>query len=285
MGPSRTAGYVALFRAIENARPADRRLFADPYAAGFLDPGSIVVAGLSGLPGFRSLIPKAIDRRYPASRLPVIVRTPMIDEAVASALSEGASQLAVLGAGYDMRALRLPEAKRAKVFELDQPATQERKTARLQKMMNGALPANVTYVPFDLEDEGVGEPLGRAGFVSGRLSVVVWEGVISYLTPDAVDSTVAWFSEECAPGSRLVFTYVDISRFGSGGSAGDKVPWGDDVAKVGEPFKFGFDPAALPAYMSERGLDLDWDRSTAEGPGGAKAPAFYRVAQASVAAR
>ena len=284
MGPSRTASYVALFRATENARPADRRLFADPYAAGFLDPGPIMVAALSGVPGFRSLLPKLIDRRYPASRLPVIVRTPMIDEAAASGLREGADQLVVLGAGYDMRALRLPEAQRARVFELDQPATQERKTARLEKM-NGGLPANVTYVPFDLEEEGVGGPLGRAGFASGRTTVVVWEGVVSYLTPEAVDSTVAWVARECGPGSRLIFTYVDISKFGPGGTAGESVPWGNDVAKAGEPFRFGFDPAGLPAFMAERGLELDWDLSTAEGPGGEKAPDFYRVAQASVSAR
>lgn len=284
MGPSRTAAYVALFRAIENARPADRRLFSDPYAAGFLDPGLILVAGLSGIPGFRSLVPRAIDRRYPASRLPVIVRTPMIDEAVAAGLEGGASQMVILGAGYDMRSLRLPAAERARVFELDQPATQEKKTARLEKM-NGALPPHVTYVPFDLEEEGVGRPLDRAGFASGRTTVVVWEGVVSYLTPEAVDSTVNWVARECGPGSRLVFTYVDISMFGEGGSAGDSVPWGDDVAKAGEPFRFGFDPAEIGSYMSERGLDLDWDRSTAEGRGGENAPDFYRVAQASVSAR
>ena len=31
--PSRTAEYMALFRAVETAEPADRRLFDDPYAA------------------------------------------------------------------------------------------------------------------------------------------------------------------------------------------------------------------------------------------------------------
>ena len=48
-----------------------------------------------------------------------------------------------------------------------------------------------TYVPFDLEDEGVGAPLARGGFLSGKVTVCVWEGVVSYLSEEAVDATLA----------------------------------------------------------------------------------------------
>ena len=37
----KTAQFMALFRALETARPARRRLFGDPFAAGFLDPAEI----------------------------------------------------------------------------------------------------------------------------------------------------------------------------------------------------------------------------------------------------
>jgi O-methyltransferase involved in polyketide biosynthesis len=36
-GPSRTAEYMALFRAVENSQPSARRLFSDPYAIEFDD--------------------------------------------------------------------------------------------------------------------------------------------------------------------------------------------------------------------------------------------------------
>lgn len=87
----------------------------------------------------------------------------------------GAEQLAILGAGYDTRGLRLPAAREIPVFELDQPPTQERKKQRL-RARDGDLPSNVTYVPFDLLDEGVGAPLERAGFRTGLKSVYIWEG-------------------------------------------------------------------------------------------------------------
>ncbi|HTU14045.1 MAG TPA: SAM-dependent methyltransferase [Solirubrobacterales bacterium] len=277
MAASRTAEYVALFRAIESARPSGKRSFEDPYAAGFLEPGLKAVARASGLPGLRRLIPAFIDRRWPGARPSAVVRTRIIDDAVAETIGMGAEQMAILGAGYDTRGVRLPAARAIPVFELDQAEIQEKKAAKLQVML-GQLPPNLIFVPFDLEREGVGEPLARAGFVSGRHSVFLWEGVLSYLTPEAVDATLAWVREAGAPGSRLIFTYVDIAHFGPGGAGGNEVPWSAAVAKVGEPFRYGLDPAKLESFLVQRGLGLMWDLSTAQALGSDKAPNFYRIA-------
>ena len=45
---SRTAEYMALFRALESTLPEDRRLFADPFAATFLTPRSTSQPRLRG---------------------------------------------------------------------------------------------------------------------------------------------------------------------------------------------------------------------------------------------
>lgn len=277
MAASRTAEFVALFRAIETARPAGKRSFEDVYAAGFLEPGLKVVAQAARVPGIRRLIPAFIDRRWPGARPSAVVRTRIIDDAVAEAIGEGADQLAILGAGYDTRGVRLPEARSIVVFELDQAEIQEKKAAKLQAML-GQLPPNLVFVPFDLEHEGVGAPLARAGFQSGRRSVFVWEGVLSYLTPEAVDATLAWVRGAGGPGSKLIFTYVDLAHFGPGAKGGKEVPWSKAVAKVGEPFRYGLDPATLEAFMAKRGLKLTWDLSTADALGSDKAPSFYRIA-------
>ena len=286
--PSRTAEYVALFRAIESARPPRQRLFSDPYAAGFLDPKLKMAAFASSVPGLRSRVPAFIDRRWPSSRPPVVVRTKLIDDAVEAGLNKGAEQLVILGAGYDTRGMRIPGAGEVSVFELDQPATQERKKRCLEGSL-ASLPPNITYVPFDLEDEGVGAPLSRGGFLSGKVTVGVWEGVVSYLSEDAVDATLRWFSGENAPGSRLVFTYIDLSGFGSVSGAEEGLPWKNVIAKAGEPFRFGLETAAVPAFLAERGLRLTWDVSTAEALAGrypgrdlGSPPEFYRVALAEI---
>lgn len=291
MAVSRTAEYVALFRAVESTRAAADRLFDDPYAAGFLDGRLALGARIAGLPGGRWLICHYIDRNWPGSRPSVVIRTRLIDDAVTEGLEGGAKQLAILGAGYDTRAMRLPAAAGIPVFELDQPPTQERKKKCLLKHF-GKLPGNVRYVPFDLLEKGVGAPLTEGGFVSGLISVYVWEGVLSYLTAEAVDQTLSWVASSGAPGSRIVFTYIDLSLLERNAEGEAEPPWSAQVAKVGEPFRYGLDPGTIEGFLAERGFKLAWDVSTAEalqrdhrvaGAGGA--PDFYRVAMAEVADR
>ena len=287
-GTSKTAEYVALFRAIESSRPEEERLFSDPYADCFLDGKLKLGARLARNRIGRRLVCSYVDRNWPGSRPSVSVRTRLIDDAVRSAIADGAIQMAILGAGYDTRAHRLGADPALKVFELDQPPTQERKKARLLAQ-TGSLQENVTYVPFDLLDEGVGKPLEMAGFKRGTPSVCVWEGVLSYLTPEAVDQTIEWVTSACASGSRLVFTYIDVALLERGGSS--QPPWSAQVARVGEPFLFGLDPDTLDDFLGTRGLRKCWDVSTAEAirdepliTGRSDAPDFYRVAEAEVTA-
>jgi len=284
-GPSKTAEFVATFRAVETARPDGQRLFSDPYASAFLDGKLKLGAKISGSRLGQRLVSAYIDRNWPGSRPSAVIRTRLIDDAVTAAVNNGAEQIAILGAGYDTRGLRLPAAAEVPVFELDQPPTQERKKARLIER-DGGLPENVTYVPFDLLEEGVGAPLERAGFAAGMKSVYIWEGVLSYLTPEAVDATLGWITHSGAPGSRLVYTYVDIALLKDRGE--DEPPWSAQVARVGEPFRYGLDPSGMEQFLAERGLKPVWDMSTAEAlsrypvPGGENAPGFYRVAEAEV---
>src|SRR5437879_2500211 len=108
---SRTAQHMALFRAIESSRPADSRLFHDPFAKLFLEPSFRFVVQLSRLPILRDVAPRTIDFIAdfiaPGARSSAIARTRFIDDLVCAALRK-VGQLVILGAGYDSRAYRLP---------------------------------------------------------------------------------------------------------------------------------------------------------------------------------
>src|SRR5205807_2230260 len=116
------------------------------------------------------LVPAAIDRGWPGTRVSVVVRTRFIDEVVASSDAE---QVVILGAGFDTRALRLVPGRR--VFELDEAETLAAKRARL-----GEAASRLTLVPVDFEREPFEDRLRDAGFAS-EPAVFVWEGVTSYL--------------------------------------------------------------------------------------------------------
>jgi methyltransferase (TIGR00027 family) len=281
---SRTAEYMALFRALETVRPRERRLFADPLAASFLSSPLAAVVTTARLPGLRTAVPWLIDRRYPGPRPSAIARTKVLDDALVTAVAGGAEQLVILGAGYDSRAYRLPGAARLDVFEVDHPDTQAVKRRTLAHVLGG-LPAHVHFVAVDFDRDDLAAALERAGLQRGRPTFVLWEGVASYLTADAVDATVRWAHDATGDGSELAFTYVHRGLVDGTVHFPHAEAWTRSVAAAGEPFVFGFDPAVLPAYLRERGWMLVEDVSTTEaltrhGLDPTGVPAFYRIARA-----
>ena len=78
-------GVLALFRALEGTRPADRRLLEDRFAAAFLSPRLRLVVGLSRVPLAGGIVRTYIDRRWPGARTSAVARTRFIDDAAEEA--------------------------------------------------------------------------------------------------------------------------------------------------------------------------------------------------------
>jgi methyltransferase (TIGR00027 family) len=280
---------MALFRAVESSQPPDRRLFADPYALGFLTPSLRAVATLRRLPVIGSLVPRIIDHRWPGPRASAVVRTRIIDEALVAGLAEGARQVVLLGAGYDSRPYRIQGIEQARVFEVDHPTTQAEKRRRLARKL-GTLPAHVSFAAIDFDRAELGAVLERAGYSDAERAFFIWEGVTNYLSAESVEATLGWIASHSPPGSRLSFTYVHRGLLDGSEEFPGAEEWVGAVRSAGEPFTFGLYPDELTTYLAERGLRLLSDTSTAEAleryrPNVgdlAVPPAFYRVALAEV---
>lgn len=253
-GPSRTAEFVALFRALESRLSADRRLFDDPYAHAFLGNRLGAVLALARAPLTGGLVTRAIDRGWPGARAWIVVRARFIDDALTTALAEGVGQVVILGSGFDTRAYRVAGVERARVFELDTPATLQFKRERIEALL-GRVPPQVSMVPVDLEHEELEPTLTRAGFRRQSPTLFIWEGVTSYLSAAAVDATLRALATLAAPHSRLVFTYLDQRTLEGGGETLGERATIAAVRHAGEPFRFGFDPAELPRYLESRGFE------------------------------
>jgi methyltransferase (TIGR00027 family) len=249
---SRTAEFMAVFRASEHAKAADARAFADPLAASLL-PGELrLAASLFKVPPAAALLNAYIDRRWPGARTSGIARTRLIDDWIGQATGE-IDQVVLLGAGFDTRAWRLNALASARIFEVDHPNTAAVKQARLRSAHADL--RKVTFVKVDFEKDDFDQLLRAAGFDPARPAIVVWEGVSQYLTGETVCGVMRW-AGKLAPGSRFIFTYVHEGALdGSVAFVGaDKI-----VAKVdgsGEPWRFGLLPEQLPAFLRERGLTL-----------------------------
>src|ERR1051325_4074894 len=126
--PSRTARFVALGRAVADAGLSHVPDFRDPTARVFLnEKGKRYLAKVERMAreGKRTV---RIDVVRVSADL-MALRTTAIDTAVRDAIAAGATQLVILGAGYDGRAWRMSELADVKVFEVDHPATQGDKRA------------------------------------------------------------------------------------------------------------------------------------------------------------
>lgn len=238
-----TARGVALVRAIEMTRPAAERVAADPYAHRFVNPLAVqfmrVVGalGINKLTGIEGLMNFAMAReRY-------------IEETMVRELRDGAEQIVVLGAGFDTRSYRLPEAGKVPVFEVDHPTTQTAKREALRGVVD-PLPANVHFVGVDFDHDDLGERLRAAGYDEGRRTLFVWQGVIVYLTREGADATLAFIAGHSAPGSTLVFDSMDSNALGGSGAIGLRF----FTSAMGEKVTFGIGLGEIGPYLENRGF-------------------------------
>jgi methyltransferase (TIGR00027 family) len=259
---SRTAEYMALFRALESFRPSDRRLFEDRLAREFLRPSLRTVAHLSRAPFFGALIRWIIDQRWPGARSSGIARTRFIDEALAQAIEDGIEQVVILGAGFDCRAYRLSNLERARIFEVDHPDTLTAKREHLRRALRG-LPPHVVFAEIDFNQQQIKDVLAASGFDATRRTFFIWEGVTNYLSEQAVDTTLKFIGTTAA-GSRLIFSYVHRGIIDNSTEFERTRNLMRLLRKADEPWTFGLYPAELPAYLGARGFELVDDVGSVE---------------------
>lgn len=186
--PSRTAMLAAVARGVHRNDSAEPLVFDDPLALDLVGPGWRQMYDMvcSLLP------PEAVTQAIGL----IVGRSRYAEDRLAAGAFE---QYVVLGAGLDSFAWRRPPGlEHVRVFEVDQPATQDWKRARA-----GAGP---TYVPCDLETEALPDALGAAGFDWSARSLFSCLGLTIYLGLGPIESLLRTVAG-CAAGSEIVVSY------------------------------------------------------------------------------
>lgn len=241
--------------------PAEMQLVDDPYGLRFAGAlGTLRGRGPLGA-GARTTARAWMRGRLRASVVLQQLRTRFIDEDVESFTAAGGRQLVLLGAGFDCRAWRIPALAGSTVFEVDHPATQGKKRALMGPETSHG---RVVFVPWNFESEPLERlraRLGLDGHDAAAPSMTISEGVLPYLSDEAVEATFAGVARYSGPGSLFTFTYFDRALLTD--DAGDARGVRLAVRLMGEPFRHGFDPAALPRWLEQRGYTLARDESAA----------------------
>jgi methyltransferase (TIGR00027 family) len=161
-------------------------------------------------------------------------------------------QYVVLGAGLDTFVCRNPY-RDLRVFEVDFPATQAWKRARLRDV-GLPVPDSAVFVPCEFAAQSVVDALGEAGFDRTRPAFFSWLGVTMYLEPATTLRTIDALAPLAAGGGGLVFDYsAPVDSVGLVHGIGFKL-LASRVASLGEPFIGFFDPPALAAAVTGAGF-------------------------------
>ncbi len=275
-GSSQTALGVAVLRAVHQLLDAEPRILDDPVVVRLL--------AASTLEQIRTDPERFRSPARNALRAHVLIGSRYAEDRLAAAVARGIRQYVLLGAGFDTFAYRQPPwAESLRIFEVDHPASQRAKRERLDAAQV-PIPANLEFVPIDLETTTLRDGLRACAFDPTIPTFVSWLGVLMYLSTNAI-AAVFQVVAALPPSSEIVFTFAapddaDPERAQvAARAAAQGEPWRtwiepDDLAR--QLYAAGFSHVALltPAESTERYL-----RDRADG---LRAPRRTSIASATV---
>jgi len=251
---STTAQGIALARAMEHTRPPEQRVCNDPLARRLMSTPFYLFGRLFASYG---------ERKGPGVIGFLVARCRYIDDYLLECLAAGIQQLVILGAGLDSRAYRIEGLRQGvRVFEVDQAATQQAKMAKLKRIL-GRLPDYVAYVPMDFNAESL-HKLFDFGYRREARTLFIWEGVVHYLTAEAVDQTLEFVRRNSASGSSIVFDYIYTSALTEARKRGEVVRMQRASRYTGEALAFGIEEGQAEQFLQARGYTAIKNVSSAD---------------------
>jgi methyltransferase (TIGR00027 family) len=245
---SQTAIWVCMARALAHGRTSVAR-FSDPTALTLLPDAARTKVeatySASDSPSFRERLRQSM---WQARAGMMVARTVEIDDAIRAVTHP---QLVILGAGLDGRAWRMPELRDTIVFEVDHPDSQRTKRARISTLTQTA--REVRFVPVNFTRDSLDDALTQIGHDPSLPTTWVWEGVIMYLTPAEIESTLAVITRRSTRPSRLIIVYLAPALM--------MHIVGILVRRVGEPFRSSYTAAALRDLLADHGFAVHRDEN------------------------
>lgn len=255
--PSMTARKVALSFVTLGAKAGMEKL---------VPPGAVEAASemllASGVVGARTIrwarsqlavsIYEAFDWMLPGQFEAFGHRKTFCERQVREGIGAGATQVLVLGAGYDTLSWRLArEFSGVNFFEIDHPSTASLKARGVETMGRRD---NLHLIAEDLGTHKLEDVLNNHGtWKRDAQTVFIAEGLVMYLHPESVWELFRQCASLSGKGSRFVFSYIPSGvdgRPGVGRWTGLML-WLQKL--IGEPWVWSIHPEELGPFLEKSG--------------------------------
>ncbi|HEX5501016.1 MAG TPA: SAM-dependent methyltransferase [Thermomicrobiales bacterium] len=235
----------ALQRAAHQWFDDEPKVLTDPVAERFLDSGA--------RESYLALEERSGRAHVASVRVLLVLRNRFAEDELESAAARGVEQYVMLGAGLDTFAFRQPPfAAHLRLFDVDHPATQAWKRARLAAA-GLADPPNLRWAPVDFERDALADGLAAAGFDATRPACFSWLGVMMYLTWPAIDAVLGFVAALPRP-STIVLDFVPPDEALTGFDLKAMQRLAAAIASVGEPLRTRPWPEVLAARLRAAGF-------------------------------
>jgi len=195
---------------------------------------------------------EAFDWMLPGQFEAFAHRKAFCERQVRDGIGAGATQILVLGAGYDTMGWRLaPEFSGVNFFEIDHPATARLKAKGIDAMGKRD---NLCLIAEDLGKRKLADVLEpNESWDQSARTVIVAEGLVMYLSPGAVRDLFCQCAVIAGVGSRIAFSYIPTGADGrpDAGRWTGLMLWLQKVA--GEPWTWSIRPEELGLFLEDSG--------------------------------
>jgi len=267
--PSKTARKVALNIVTLGAKPGLTEILpagiVDATATLLVESGAVSATAVRWSRSRKMIsVYKAFDWMMPGQFEAFAHRKVFCERQVREGIGAGVSQVLVLGAGYDTMGWRLsPEFGRVQFFEIDHPATASLKAKGIDAMGRRT---NLHLIPEDLGKRQLVDVLhANEAWAPTAPTVVIAEGLLMYLPPEAVLALFGQCAAITGVGSRIAFTYIGTLADGRP----DAGPWTRLVLWIlklsGEPWLWSIRPEELGPFLDVNSWTITPDRVVSSG--------------------
>lgn len=199
-----------------------------------------------------------LEKRLPGGIYYILIRTKYFDDSLLKWIKKNPdSQVVMLGAGFDTRALRFTsESKNIEYYEVDLKAMLEyKKNIIFKKSLNANGYNNINYIPTNFQTDDLFENLNKQGFDNSKPTYFLCEGITFFLGAETIDNLFENISRMTSVNVMVAFDYAfsdyidgDLNFYGA------KETY-NELQVIKEPHVFGINYEDIDGFFHKKGFE------------------------------